>query len=73
MLVDYQRPERRFLVADENVTRSSGQWLVRDGAGRELKPEDYLAAFSRFVRDNPEHIDAISILLDRPHDWSPSR
>jgi len=36
------------------------------------KPEDYLAAFSRFVKENPEHINAISILLERPKDWKTS-
>ena len=39
-------------------------------AGREYqKPEDYLDAFARFVRENPEQIEAIRILLERPKDW----
>jgi hypothetical protein len=41
-----------------------------DGTGREYKPEDYLEAFARFVRENPARIEAIQILLDRPRDWS---
>jgi len=43
--------------------------LIRDPAGNEYKPEDYLLAFSKFVKENPEHIEAIRILLDRPADW----
>ena len=43
---------------------------MRDGAGNEMKPEDYLAAFARFVRENHDHIAAIRVLLDRPRDWS---
>lgn len=39
--------------------------------GNEYNPEDYLAAFVRFVRENPEHIEAIKILLERPQSWSP--
>jgi type I restriction enzyme R subunit len=43
---------------------------VRDANGKEYKPADYLAEFSKFVKENPSHIDAISILLNRPKDWS---
>ena len=70
LLVTYKRPDRTFLIADEHVDSVASEWLVRDGSGRELKPEDYLAAFSRFVRENPAHIEAISILVDRPRDWN---
>jgi type I restriction enzyme R subunit len=48
----------------------ASRWLIHDGAGHEYKPEDYLNLFSRFVKENPEHIEAIGILLDRPRDWS---
>jgi type I restriction enzyme R subunit len=44
--------------------------MVREG-GSEYKPEDYLEAFARFIRENPDHIEAVRILLDRPRDWSP--
>jgi type I restriction enzyme R subunit len=36
---------------------------------RGQKPEDYLDSFCRFVRENPEQIDAITILLERPREW----
>ena len=45
-------------------------WLIREGAGEAYRPEDYLTAFARFVRENPERIEAIRILLNRPQDWS---
>lgn len=70
LLVNYPRPPKRFFVAEESQDTVSSEWMVRDGAGRELKPADYLAAFSQFVKDNPQHIEAISILLERPRDWS---
>jgi type I restriction enzyme R subunit len=70
LLKDYPRPERMFVVAYEAQDAVSSQWLIRDGAGREYRPEDYLAAFSRFVRENPGQIQAIEILLNRPRDWS---
>ncbi len=44
--------------------------MLRDSDGKDYKPEDYLAAFSRFVQENEDKITAIRILLDRPSDWS---
>ena len=69
LLLHYPRPERSLLVAYENVDTVSSRYLIRDSAGHEYKPEDYLLAFSQFVKENPEHIEAIRILLDRPKDW----
>ncbi len=71
LLVNYPRPKRTFVVAYPTEDKVTSEWLVRDANGKEHKPEDYLAAFSRFVRDNPNEVDAIRILLDRPRDWGP--
>ena len=65
LLVDYPRPPRVFYVADEVRDEVTSQRLIR-----EQRPEDYLTAFARFVRDNADEIAAIGILLDRPRDWS---
>jgi type I restriction enzyme R subunit len=70
LLVNYQRPKRVFVVAPGVEDTVSSAWLIRGADGREYKPEDYLAAFGRFVQENPLSIDAIRILLDRPKDWS---
>ncbi len=70
LLINYPRPERRFLVAYEATDEVSSEWLIRDGTGQEHKPSDYLAAFAQFVRENPAQISAIEILLERPQDWS---
>lgn len=69
LLVHYPRPPRSILVAYDTVDEVSSQYLIRDSAGNEYKPDDYLSAFSQFVKENPEHIEAIRILLDRPRDW----
>ncbi len=66
---DFPRRKRTFVKAVEYEDTVSSEWLVRDSAGRELKPEDYLAAFSRFVRENPASVEAIRILLNRPKAW----
>ena len=70
LLVSYKRPVRVFYVAYDVKDEVHSNWVVRE-AGVEYKPEDYLEAFSRFVRKNPDHIEAVRILLDRPRDWSP--
>lgn len=70
LLVNYPRPPRRFVIAPEAQDEVSSAWLIRDGAGQEYKPEDYLAAFARYVQENPDHIEAVQILLNRPQDWS---
>ncbi len=69
LLLDYPRPPRTFVIAYPVEDEVSTRWMIRDGAGAEYLPEDYLAAFARFVKDHASDIDAIAILLDRPRDW----
>jgi len=66
---NYPRAERTFIVATGAEDRVSSEFLFRTADGRDLKPEDYLIAFERFVKENPEHIDAINILLNRPKNF----
>ena len=70
LLQDYPRRPKTFLRAIENEDQVSSEYLIRDGLGKEHKPEDYLELFARFVRENPAQIEAVRILLDRPADWS---
>ena len=70
LLMTYKRRERTFIIAQETQDTVSSSWLVRGLDGKEYKPGDYLTAFAQFVRDNPQHIEAIRILLQRPKDWS---
>lgn len=69
LLQNYPRQPRVFYVAYNAEDQVSSEWLVRDGAGHEYKPADYLAEFARFVRENAERVQAIGILLERPRDW----
>ena len=69
LLQNYPRQPRVFYVAYGAEDQVSSEWLVRDGAGNEYKPADYLAEFARFVRENAERVEAIGILLERPRDW----
>lgn len=70
LVVNYPRPKKTFIETIETPDEVTSQWLVRGADGREYKPDDYLLAFSKFVKENPEHIEAIRILLQRPKDWS---
>jgi type I restriction enzyme R subunit len=70
LLVNYPRPIRSFVVALETEDAVTSEWLVRGADGKEYKPEDYLKAFAEFVQQNPDHLEAIEILLNRPKDWS---
>lgn len=67
---NYPRRPPLFVKATENVDEVTSQWFVRDGDGREIKPDDYIEIFHAFVRKNPDKIQAISILLRRPKNWS---
>jgi type I restriction enzyme R subunit len=70
LLVNYPKPKRSFLIAYEAEDDVQSSYLFRTTDGRELKPDDYLTAFADFVRENPDHVDAIQILLERPAGWN---
>jgi type I restriction enzyme R subunit len=70
---NYPRPKKRFLRADSAEDYVSSRIIFRAKDGRELGPDDYLQEFERFVRENPEHIEAIEILLKRPRDFDTDR
>ncbi len=65
-LESYPRAPRTFIVAESVEDIVVSERLFKTADGRELKPEDYLIAFERFVRENPDRIEAIRILLNRP-------
>ena len=66
---NYQRPQRIFLEAVSAVDNVSSEVIFRANDGSELKPSDYIRYFEEFVRKNPEHIQALEILLNRPKDF----
>ena len=70
LLTDYKRPPKVFVVAYETQDEVSSERLFRDSTGKQYKPEDYLHAFARYIRENPEQVEAINILRERPKDWS---
>ena len=70
LLVNYERAPRTFVIAHDAEDTVTAEWRARGADGKEYKPDDYLTAFSAFVEQNQDQIDAISILLRKPADWS---
>ncbi|MEW6377878.1 MAG: type I restriction-modification enzyme R subunit C-terminal domain-containing protein [Thermodesulfobacteriota bacterium] len=66
---DYPRPEKKFIRANgaEDIVYSRIIFRAKDG--RELGPHDYLQEFEKFVRMNPEHIEALEVLLKKPKEF----
>jgi type I restriction enzyme R subunit len=69
LLVNYPRPPRTFLVAYSTVDTVTSEWKVRGKDGVYIKPEDYLTAFTRYVNENKDQVEALTILLERPKEW----
>jgi type I restriction enzyme R subunit len=69
LLLEYKRAYVPFLVGYEVQDTVSSKPV--DRFGKYETAEGYLDAFSRFVKDNADKVDALSILLKRPRDWRP--
>ena len=66
---NYPRPKKKFVRANGAEDYVSSKIIFRAKDGRELGPEDYLQEFERFVKENPEQIEALEILMNRPKDF----
>lgn len=69
LLVNLPRPKKLFLKGYDIVDTVEDEVMFRVGSDYQ-KPADYLKLFERFVAENPEHIQAIEILLSRPSKWN---
>jgi type I restriction enzyme, R subunit len=69
LLLGYQRAYVPFIVAYEAQDTVMSKKL--DRFGKYETAEGYLDAFSRFVKENADKVDALGILLKRPRDWRP--
>lgn len=69
LLLNYERAKRTFWIAHEKRDAVYSSAIER--YGKFEKAEDYLEAFSFFVRTNASKIDALNILLKRPKKWRP--
>jgi type I restriction enzyme R subunit len=65
-LYSYPRPPKEFWRGYEVLDEVTSEEMI---IGE--KPIDYLDTFSKFVKDNPDKILAIKILLEKPKEWKP--
>jgi len=70
LLVNYERAKKVFLVGYEVHDEVSSMVLFEAEDRYGLKPEDYLVAFSQFIKRKEKEIQAISILLNKPREWN---
>jgi type I restriction enzyme R subunit len=70
LMEDYPRAKQPFLVAEGQEDTIESQLIFRTLDGKEYKPDEYIATFEKFVKANPDHIDAIKILLDKPSNFT---
>lgn len=69
LLNNYDRANKPFYVAYDTQDQVSSEEVFRYGE-HQLKPLEYLAAFSEFVKQNKEKIEAMSILFASPRRWN---
>lgn len=69
LLVNYPRPKKVFYKGYDIVDTVESEVMFKKGSEYQ-KPADYLKLFEKFVEENPDHIDAIDILLSRPSQWN---
>ena len=70
LLLEYPRAKRTFLTTIEDKDVVTSQKLER--YGKFDNAEDYLDAFSEFVKANADKVAALSVLLQHPRDWRPA-
>lgn len=69
LLTNYERKKKIFFVGYE-VEDEVNSSILFNTQNSYLKPEDYLLAFSNFIKENESAIDAIAIVLNRPKNWN---
>ncbi len=70
VLLTYPRKVKSFVVATESKDEVSSVYMFKTAEGKDVKCEDYIHAFETFVRENPEKIQAIKIILEKPSGWN---
>jgi len=70
LMENYPRAKQEFLVADTKEDIVESEIIFRTSDGREYKPNDYISEFEKFVKKNPDHIQALKILLEKPSNFT---
>jgi type I restriction enzyme R subunit len=69
LLVSYKRPPPTFYIAREQEDEVYSETVFNVG-DQYLKPIEYLAAFTEFVKAHRSDIDAMKVVLEKPMGWN---
>lgn len=69
-LTHYPKVPRTFIIATDVIDTVVSEYLFKTTDGKEFKPADYIQQFEEFVRKNPEHIEALTVVLEKPKSWN---
>lgn len=69
LLQNYDRAKAPFYVAYGNQDAVSSEYVFKV-CDKQLKPAEYLVAFSDFIHENKDKIEALSILFKNPRKWN---
>ncbi|HEX2955918.1 MAG TPA: type I restriction-modification enzyme R subunit C-terminal domain-containing protein, partial [Chitinispirillaceae bacterium] len=69
LLHNYDRAKNPFYISYNTIDNVSSGYVFKV-AETQLKPDDYLKAFSEFVHANKSKIDALAVLFDNPQKWN---
>src|SRR3990167_4635803 len=70
LLTHYPKPPRKFIKAIGVEDTVKSEYLFKTLDGSEIKPDEYIKQFEKFVKENPEHIEALEVVLEKPKSWS---
>src|SRR3990167_2052050 len=70
LLTHYPKPPRKFIKAIGVEDTVKSEYLFKTLDGSEIKPDEYIKQFEKFVKENPEHIEALEVVLEKPASWS---
>lgn len=69
LLNSYDRANKPFYITYDTIDQVSSELVFKHGKSY-LKPADYLVAFSEFIHQNKDEIEALSILFASPLKWN---
>lgn len=69
LLLNYDRAKNPFYVAYGTQDSVVSEVIIKYG-DKQLKPPEYLTAFSDFIHANKEKIEALTILFKNPRKWN---
>ncbi|GHV95766.1 hypothetical protein AGMMS50293_20860 [Spirochaetia bacterium] len=69
LLINYERANAPFYVTYNTKDTVASEYLFKYD-GRDLRPEEYLEAFTNYIHKNKHHVEALTILFSNPHKWN---